>query len=139
MPVHLPGQIRAPSFGFPDGFSFSHPLSLIMLVLPCLDLQPENTCVCATVFPTASQRASSQMKDPWMCAQSLQSCLTLCDRMDWNPSGSSVHRVLQARMPVGCQALFQGIFPTQGWNLCLLPLLHCRWSLYCPATGDAQI
>ena len=25
---------------------------------------------------------------------------------------------------VGCQALLQGIFPTQGWNLCLLHLLH---------------
>ena len=25
---------------------------------------------------------------------------------------------------VGCQALLQGIFPTQGWNLCLLCLLH---------------
>ena len=28
---------------------------------------------------------------------------------------------------VGCYALFQGIFPTQGWNL---GLLHCRQILY---------
>ena len=27
-------------------------------------------------------------------------------------------------------ALFQGIFLTQGSNLCLLWLLHCRWVLY---------
>ena len=27
---------------------------------------------------------------------------------------------------VGCHALLQGIFPTQGWNLDLLQLLHCR-------------
>ena len=28
---------------------------------------------------------------------------------------------------VGCHALLQGIFPTQGWNP---GLLHCRWVLY---------
>ena len=27
---------------------------------------------------------------------------------------------------VGCHALLQGILPTQGWNLCLLGILHCR-------------
>ena len=31
-------------------------------------------------------------------AKSLQSCLTLCDPMDCNPPGSSVHGILQARM-----------------------------------------
>ena len=31
-------------------------------------------------------------------AQSLQSCLTLCDPMDCNPPGSSVHGILQARI-----------------------------------------
>ena len=66
MPVHHPGQIKAPSFRFSETFCFYHPLSLIILVLLCLDLQPENTCVCAVVFPTASQSASSRMKDPCM-------------------------------------------------------------------------
>ena len=33
-----------------------------------------------------------------MHAQSLQSCLTLCDPMDCSPPGSSVHRILQARI-----------------------------------------
>ena len=32
-----------------------------------------------------------------MCAKLLQSCLTLCDPMDCNPPGSSVHGILQAR------------------------------------------
>ena len=32
---------------------------------------------------------------------------------------------------VSCHFLLQGIFLTQGWNLCLLHLLHCRWTLYC--------
>ena len=32
------------------------------------------------------------------CAKSLQSCLTLCDPMDYSPPGSSVHGILQARI-----------------------------------------
>ena len=32
-----------------------------------------------------------------VCAKSLQSCLTLCDSMDYSPPGSSVHGILQAR------------------------------------------
>ena len=38
---------------------------------------------------------------------------------------------------VGCLALLQGIFLTQGSNLHLLCLLHCRQILYCWATGKA--
>ena len=34
----------------------------------------------------------------WVCAKSLQLCLTLCDPMDCSPPGSSVHGVLQARI-----------------------------------------
>ena len=33
-----------------------------------------------------------------MRAQSLQLCPTLCDPMDYSPSGSSVHGILQARI-----------------------------------------
>ena len=33
-----------------------------------------------------------------LCTKSLQSCLTLCDPLDCNPPGSSVHRILQARI-----------------------------------------
>ena len=59
------------------------------------------------------------------CAQSLQSCPTLCDPTDCSLPGSSVHGILQARTGVGCHALLQGIFLTQGSNLCFLHLL--RW------------
>ena len=38
---------------------------------------------------------------------------------------------------VAYHALLQGIFPTQGTNLCLLRLLHCRQILYCWATWEA--
>ena len=54
-----------------------------------------------------------------------QSCLTLCNALDYSPPGSPIHGILQARMlDVGCCALLQGIFPTQGSNSYLLRLLH---------------
>ena len=63
-----------------------------------------------------------------MCAKSLQSCLTLCDSMDCSPPGSSVHRDSPGKNTgVGCHALLQGIFPTQGSNP---GLPHCRRILY---------
>ena len=49
-----------------------------------------------------------------------QSCPTLCDPMDCSLPGSSVHGdSLGKNTGVGCHALLQGIFPTQGSNLCL--------------------
>ena len=56
-----------------------------------------------------------------------QSCLTLCDPMDWSPPGSSVHGDYSGKITgVGCHALLQRIFPTQGSNT---GLPHCRWIL----------
>ena len=57
-----------------------------------------------------------------------QSCLTLCDSMDHSPSGSSVQgEFLGKNTGVGCHALLQGIFSTQGSNP---GFLHCRWIFY---------
>ena len=54
-----------------------------------------------------------------------QLCLTLCDPMACSLPGFSVHGDSPGKnIGVGCHALFQGIFQTQGWNLCLLCLLH---------------
>ena len=54
--------------------------------------------------------------------------LTLCDPMDCGPPGSSVHgHSPNKNTGVGCHALLQGIFPTQGLNS---GLPHCRWILY---------
>ena len=48
--------------------------------------------------------------------------------MDCSPSGSSVHRDSPGKNTgVGCHALLQGIFPTQGSNP---GLLHCRQIRY---------
>ena len=58
----------------------------------------------------------------------IQSCPTLCDPMNCNLSGSSVHGDSPDKnTEVDCRALLQGIFPTQGSNP---GLLHCRWILY---------
>ena len=46
-----------------------------------------------------------------------QSCPTLCNPMDCSPPGSSVHGDSPGKNTgVGCHALLQGIFPTQGLN-----------------------
>ena len=57
-------------------------------------------------------------------ANSLQSCLTLCNPLDCSPPGSSVHVNSPGRNTgVGCHALLQGVFPTEGSNPLLLHLL----------------
>ena len=57
-----------------------------------------------------------------------QSRPSLWDPMDCSPPGSSVHENSPGQNSgVGCHALFQGIFPTQGSNP---GLPHCRWILY---------
>ena len=57
-----------------------------------------------------------------------QSYLTLCDSMDCIPPDSSVHGDSPGKNTgVGCHALLQGIFPTQGSNP---GLPHFRQILY---------
>ena len=57
-----------------------------------------------------------------------QSCPTLCNPMDYSLPGSSVHGDSPGKnAQVGCHALLQGSFPTQGLNP---GLLHCRQILY---------
>ena len=60
--------------------------------------------------------------------------------MDYSPPGSSVHGdSVGKNTGVGCHPLLQGIIPTQGLNLHLLRLLHCRWILYHCATREAHL
>ena len=52
----------------------------------------------------------------------------LCDPMDCCPPGSACPRDSPGKNTgVGCCALLQGIFPTEGWKP---GLLHCRQILY---------
>ena len=62
-----------------------------------------------------------------VCVLTHFSLVWLWDRMYCSPPGSSFHGMLQR---VGCHALLQGIFPTQGSNLCLLHFLHFRHIFY---------
>ena len=59
---------------------------------------------------------------------STQSCLILCDPVDYSLPGSSVLGILQARILSWVAIPFaRETFPTQGLNL---GLLHCRQILY---------
>ena len=71
-----------------------------------------------------------------MHAKSLQSCLTLCDPVDCNPVGSSVHGILQARilewvamLSSRASSQLRDIEPTSLLSLALaggsLPLVPC--------------
>ena len=48
------------------------------------------------------------------------SCVQLCKPMDYSPTGSPVHGILQAKIRVGCHSLLQEIFLTQRLNPCLM-------------------
>ena len=74
---------------------------------------------------TESPKMLQLIKDPCavLCLVA-QSGPTLCDPMDCSPPGSSVHADSPGKdTGVGWHALLQGIFLTQGSNLCLLSLL----------------
>ena len=63
-----------------------------------------------------------------MLAQQLSHVQLFATPFTGSPPGFSVHGDSPGKSTrVGCHALFQGIFPTQGLNP---GLLHCRWILY---------
>ena len=59
-----------------------------------------------------------------MHVKSLQSCPSLCDPMSWPTGVFCPWDSPGKNTGVNCHALLQGIFPTQGSNLCPLCLLH---------------
>ena len=70
---------------------------------------------------------SPQIISPMLCLVT-QLCLTLCDPMDCNLAGFSLHGDSPGKnIRVGCHDLPHGIFPTQGSNP---GLPHCRQSLH---------
>ena len=69
-----------------------------------------------------------------------QSCLILCNPMDYSLPASSVHRDSPGKnTEVGCHALLQGIFPTQGLNSSLLQSPALRGRIFITSdTWEAQ-
>ena len=92
-----------------------------------LNKQSDNIHPWHTPFPILNQSVVILF-----CAKSLQWYLTLCNPIDCNLPGSSVHGILQGILEntrykntgVGSHFLLQGIFSTQGLNPHLLCLLH---------------
>ena len=92
--------------------SFNLILRLWLAVVPhaVVGLQ---TRVCPAVISGHALKSSARA----------QLCLTLCDSMDCNLTGSSIHGILQGRI----RSFRQRIFLTQGSNL---DLPHCKQTLY---------
>ena len=60
----------------------------------------------------------------WEVCMHTQACRTLYNPVDCSLPRSSVHRIFQTRILEWVAISYsRGIFPTQGWNLCLLCLL----------------
>ena len=82
---------------------------LISLLCVCKGGIRISTCTCAKSRQLCPTLSNPKVCSPWI----------LCP---WDSPGKNTG--------VGCHALLQGIFPPQGFNLCLLRLLHCRQILY---------
>ena len=67
--------------------------------------------------PLSPQQRAWHININVLDAKLLQSCLTLCNPMDYSPPGSSVHGDSPGKNTgVDCHALLEGIFPTQESN-----------------------
>ena len=74
----------------------------------------------------------------YVCAKSLQLCLTLCDPMDWFCQASLSMGFSRQEYWSGLPCPPSGDLPTQGSKPRLLPLLHHRQILYCWASREDQ-
>ena len=69
----------------------------------------------------AGEFVGKQNNNPFKTCLRAQSCPTLCNTMDYNPLGFSVHGIfLVKNTGVGCHFFFQRIFPSQDLNPHLL-------------------
>ena len=73
-------------------------------------------------------------------AQSLQSCLILCNPMDYSLPGSSVHGILQARILEWVAISFsRGSSGPRDWTQVSWVFCIGRWILYHGATWEAPV
>ena len=111
--------------------------TLVVLKLGCIPASPRER-----VYKTDSEGSPPEMLTrvplltlllekgrTYLCKLCIaQACLTLCISMSCSPPGSSVHRILQARILEWVAIPFaRGFALTQGSNL---GLLRCRQILY---------
>ena len=124
---HVCSKLRRRVWGQEDG------RGLIRLIKCCVHILTRegfacacrHTCLCCSP-PVPWPLPSTQ--NHMLCLVA-QLCLTLCNPVDCSPPGSSVPRDSPGKdTGVGCHALLQGIFPTQGSNP---GPRHCRKILYC--------
>ena len=66
-----------------------------------------------------------------VCVLVTQSCLTLCDPMDYSLPGSSVRGILQSRILewVAISSSRGSSRPRDRTHICV-SCIHCRWILY---------
>ena len=84
-------------------------------------------CIKGIILASLLRKAVGKSEAPLLCLVA-QSCSALCDSMDCSLPGSFVHGDSPGKKnEVGCHAVFQGIFPTQGSNP---GLPYCRRILY---------
>ena len=93
--------------------------------LKCCETLSLSTAGCTGCeFLTQGKLATFNLRTQCVCGQ-LLIVSTLCDPMNCNPPGSSVHGIFPARLlGAGCHFLLQGICLTQGLNPCFWHLLH---------------
>ena len=80
-----------------------------------------------SLLQVGAMKATLEGGVQYRCAVCLvtQSCLPLCDPEDCSLPGSPVHGESPRKNPgVGCHAVLQSIFPTQGSNLGLFIMEH---------------
>ena len=85
---------------------------------------PQRTSVQSKFTDTCPFCLSDAMYNSCLCVLVAQSCLTLCDPMDYSLPASTVH---DKNTGVGSHSLLEEVFLTQGPNL---GLLHYRWIPY---------
>ena len=113
----------------------------------CLEYPRDGGAWWAAVYGVAQRRTwLKRLSSSSRLSATLRVCLAVSVRSDsLQPYGLWPDRLLcpwdspGKNTGVGCHALLQGIFPTQGSNLYRLWFLHCRQILYCWATGETLI
>ena len=79
------------------------------------------------ILPPAYERNQRTGRASAAAVHMLQSCPTLRNPMDYSLPGSCPWEFPGKSTGVGCHALLQEIFPTQGSNLCL-PVSSALWA-----------